>query len=311
LNQSENQKSSANSFDANRSFVNIANWLRALGLNAPEVLAHDYEQGYLLVSDLGKKHYFDVYQQSVDDANRLFDDAVEALCVMQAGDYSSLQLPVFDAARTQEELDRCARWLVGEFLGDDIAQVFPLWPAVCETIVANIVEQPSVFVHLDYHSQNLLVCEPATVVDEIKIPNPGILDFQDALIGPVAYDIASYIRDIYIDWPPDQRQQWLQQYWQRAQALGVPVGDNLKQFQRWTDMCWMQRYIKCFGNFTRGHFQQDKSRYLQYLPSMIERVIDAASNYAEFDGLVTWLRDDVLVKVIDKNQTILGQQACT
>ena len=195
-----------------RPFIAIAQALRGLGLNAPDVLAEDLDQGWLLLTDLGSRQY--LAELDPHNVPRLYDDALAALARLQTGgDPDSTLLPSYDSALLHREMELFRDWFLSRLLGLDLRedehhaldQTFAL-------LASNALEQPRVWVHRDYHSRNLMITEP---------DNPGILDFQDAVVGAVTYDLASLLRDCYIAWPRSQVETWALDYRLRLRALGM------------------------------------------------------------------------------------------
>ena len=194
-----------------RPFIQVAKLLRQAGLNAPEVLAQDLEQGFLLLTDLGPTTYLSALQKNDDRADALFRDAVDALITWQLASRPGV-LPPYDAAVLRRELDLFADWYLARHLGLALS---PAQHQVLERmftlILASNLAQPTVYVHRDYMPRNLMLCEP----------NPGILDFQDALYGPISYDVASLLRDAYISWEEERALDWVVRYWDQARRAGL------------------------------------------------------------------------------------------
>lgn len=267
----------------NRPFVRVARQLCDWGLHAPEVLAQDSRQGFLLVSDLGTE----LYLQRLDEAQveRLYGDALGALLVMQVrGAEVRGTLPPYDQALLARELGLFRDWYLGRHLQRVLTPVQQAaLDAACGVLVSNALEQPRVFVHRDFHSRNLLVT-PSN--------NPGILDFQDAVWGPVTYDLVSLLRDCYIAWPRERVEEWALGYRELASQSGVLRDCGEAQFLRWFDLMGMQRHLKASGIFARLHHRDAKPDYLGDIPRTLGYVADVASRYAElqaFGALLTEL----------------------
>lgn len=244
-------------------FARLAGRLRAAGLHAPHVDAHELQAGFMLLEDLGERTYLD----TLDDANAdtLFDRAVEALITMQAA-VATDGLPGYDRKLLQTELDLFADWYLGAHL--DIrpdAGRRALWDNVCELLIDHALAQPAVFVHRDYMPRNLMVGDPG----------PGIIDFQDAVRGPITYDPVCLFRDAFVSWPPEQVDAWLEAYRRRAQSAGLPVPEDPAVWQRMCDLTGAQRHLKVIGIFARLCHRDGKPRYLDDAPRFFA-YLDAA-----------------------------------
>ncbi|MCQ4257427.1 aminoglycoside phosphotransferase family protein [Stutzerimonas stutzeri] len=237
-----------------RPFVEIASLLAEAGVHVPEVLAADLEQGYLLLSDLGRKTYLDVIDGG--NADDLFADAMEALLTFQAN-AKTAGLPAYDEALLRRELQLFPEWYVQQHLGHSFtADEQQLWDRTCRVLIDSALAQPTVLVHRDYMPRNLMLSQP----------NPGVLDFQDAVIGPVTYDITSLFKDAFLSWPEDRVLGWLQSYWDTARARGIPVQDDFAEFHRASDLMGLQRHLKVIGIFARICHRDGKPRYLADVP---------------------------------------------
>ena len=257
-----------------RPFVRIAQIFNEAGVNLPRVLSQDFERGFLLLSDLGKTTYFDVLNEGNADA--LYRDAVDALIKIQLASRPGL-LPDYDEALLRRELDLFPEWYLGRHLGRSITQDDAnLLESVFQKILKNNLSQPRVFVHRDYHSRNLMVSDP----------NPGILDFQDAVYGPITYDLASLFRDAYISWEEEKVLDWVIRYWEKARGAGLPVHDDFADFYR--DFEWMgaQRQIKVAGIFARLHHRDGKERYLDDIPLVLSYLKKTCTRYRELSPLL-------------------------
>lgn len=236
-----------------RSFIDVAERLHDCGVNAPRILASDLDEGFLLLSDLGD----DCYLACLDEnsADTLYGDAIDALVAIQH--YArTAGLPDYDEAMLRNEMALFPDWLLERHLGLDTTPVRAELEATMEALVANALEQPRVFVHRDYHSRNLM----RTARD-----NPGILDFQDAVTGPVTYDLVSLLRDCYIAWPEARVDTWIERYRERAAAAGLDVADAAT-FRRWFDLMGVQRHLKASGIFARLYHRDGKPGYLADIP---------------------------------------------
>jgi aminoglycoside/choline kinase family phosphotransferase len=255
------------------SFLKVAKILGSMNLNVPMVLARDLDRGFLLLSDLGTRQYLDELS-GPDAANRLYADALQALCTLQAaGPQISRDLPAYDHALLMREMQLMPEWFLQRHLGLTLE---PSERAVLhglfEMLTQAAASQPATLVHRDYHSRNLLLTTQN---------NPGILDFQDAVWGPVTYDLASLLKDCYIAWPPAQVREWALQYRERLLASGFALTASPAQFLRWFDLIGLQRHIKVLGIFARLHYRDGKQQYLKDLPRVLHYTHQAAGLYPE------------------------------
>lgn len=238
-------------------FVEIAQRLQQAGVHVPHILACDLERGFVLMADLGTVGYMDHLSGAGDDA--LLADAVAALIHMQAHTPCA-DLPTYDAQRLQRELDLFADWYVGRHLGfEPDAAWWRAWHASCAALIDNALAQPRVFVHRDYMARNLMVATP----------NPGVLDFQDALAGPISYDAVCLLRDAFISWSPGTEEEWLRRYQRDARAAGLPVPRGLDEFRRHADLMAAQRHLKVLGIFARLYHRDGKPDYIADAPRFL------------------------------------------
>jgi len=254
-------------------FVHIAQMLAGIGLNVPVVMARDMRRGLLLLSDLGSRLYLDDLT-ALKDAGPLYADALGALIRMQTrGGAAARALPRYDAALLLREMELMPEWFLGRHLGLDCGGAERgLLDRLFAALVQNASAQPHTFVHRDYHSRNLLVTAQA---------NPGILDFQDAVYGPVTYDLVSLLKDCYTAWPAARVNDWLLQYRAQLEDAGFALGAGERQFVRWFDLMGLQRHIKVLGIFARLYYRDAKAGYLKDLPRVLEYTRAAASLYPE------------------------------
>jgi aminoglycoside/choline kinase family phosphotransferase len=260
-----------------RPWLDIGNRLRAAGLHTPQVLAADLDRGFVLMEDLGTRTYLpELTDASVE---HLYGDAFEALLRMQS-EVPARDLPVFDATRTIPEMELLGPWFLDRHLGlqpsctdwDVIEHAFRL-------IAASADEQPRRFMHRDYHSRNLLIAtERNPALAATALANPGIIDFQGAMFGPVTYDLASLLRDCYIAWPIERIDAWVESYRRRLIDAGIVDVDGA-QFRRWFDSIGLQRHIKVLGVFCRLWYRDGKSGYLADLPRVLAYVLEVARLY--------------------------------
>ncbi|MFO1371365.1 MAG: phosphotransferase [Candidatus Competibacteraceae bacterium] len=259
-----------------RPFVAIAQAMHGLGLNVPEVLEGDLDQGFLLLTDLGARQYLaELHEQS---AVGLYGDALVALARLQVGgDPGSALLPPYDSALLHREMELFRDWFLGKLLGLNLrADEHHTLDHTFALLADNALEQPRVWVHRDYHSRNLMVTDAA---------NPGVLDFQDAVVGAVTYDLVSLLRDCYIAWPRAQVETWALTHRARLRASGMGGLDDADQFLRWFDLMGVQRHLKATGIFARLKLRDGKAGYLRDIPRTLGYVLEVAARYSELVGL--------------------------
>ncbi len=269
-----------------RPFVHVAELLIAAGVHAPAVLAQDLSLGYLLLEDLGDRTYLAALDPA--SAPSLYSDAIDALIRWQRSTRDG-ELPPYDEERLARELELFPEWYVAKHLGRTLApaQTATLRKAF-RAILDNNLAQPAVFVHRDYHSRNLMVV-PA---------NPGVLDFQDAVCGPITYDLVSLLRDAYVAWDEARQIDWAVRYWERARTARLPVAGDFGAF--WRDFEWMgvQRQLKVLGIFARLAHRDGKRGYLEDMPRVMAYLRGACARYGTLHpllGLLDELEDRVPV----------------
>ncbi|MFC4528406.1 phosphotransferase [Dyella halodurans] len=257
--------------------------LAAAGLHVPAVHAHDLEQGFLLIEDLGTRLYLPALNE--DSADRLYGDAMDALLHMQSRmDYSDL--PPFDHALLVRGLEVMPEWFLGRHLGHTPeCDEWDVLEAAFDVVIRNALQQPRCFVHRDFHSRNLLI------VDD---NNPGIIDFQGALAGPITYDLASLLRDAYITWPRARVEGWVESYRLRLLAAGMIANDvDSQRFLRWFDLTGLHRHIRVLGQFYRLWYRDGKPGYLADVPTVYHYVVSVARSYPELANFVALLERHV------------------
>ncbi len=261
-----------------RPFVHIAKLFEDAGAHVPHVYAQDLEQGFLLLSDLGNTTYLQAL--NADTARDLYGAATDALIKIQLASRSG-ELPRYDEALLLREMRLFPEWYIGKHLGVRLSEAQnATLESVFARIVANNLAQPCVYVHRDYHSRNLMRLEEM---------NPGILDFQDAVYGPVTYDLASLFKDAYIRWQEAETIDWLIRYWEKARKAGLPVADDFSMFYR--DYEWMavQRHVKVLGIFARLYHRDGKDGYLKDLPLVMAYLRAACARYIDLKPLLNLL----------------------
>ncbi|MGS0743073.1 aminoglycoside phosphotransferase family protein [Glaciimonas sp. GG7] len=275
-----------------RPFIFVAGLFNDAGMTTPEILAQDIEQGFLLLSDFGPTTYLQqLSDASADQANTLYLDAIDALVKMQTHSKPDV-LPEYDRAFLLRELQLFSEWYIGKHLNVTLTteQTASL-DAVYAAILANNMAQPQVYIHRDYHSRNLMLLPEG---------NPGVLDFQGALYGPITYDIASLLRDVYRPWEEAQVLDWLIRYWERAKRVGLPVAPDIDTFYRDFEYMGLQRHLKILGLFARLNYRDGKEGYMQDLPQVMDYVRKTALRYRELIPLVR------LIDVIEKTPQQIG-----
>ena len=261
-----------------RPFVHVAGLLNGAGVRAPQVLEQDLAQGFLLLTDLGNTTY--LHQLNHDSAHKLYLDAIDSLVLIQAQSKPGV-LPEYDRALLHRELMLFPDWYIGKHLGITLTdkQTATL-NKVFDVLLANNLAQPQVYVHRDYHSRNLMVLPQG---------NPGILDFQDAVYGPITYDLVSLLRDAYIQWDEEMVLDWAIRYWERARRAGLPVNPDVDAFYRDFEFMGLQRHIKVLGIFARLYHRDGKDAYLKDMPLVMEYTRKAAGRYTQLAPLIRLL----------------------
>ena len=262
-----------------RAFVHVAGLMREAGLNTPRILAQDLERGFLLVSDLGTVPYLAALRE--ENAARLFGDATSALVKWQLATREGV-LPEYDEVLLRREIDLFADWYIGRHLGVELtARQREELEEVFATVLAHNLAEARVFVHRDFMPRNLMVCDS----------NPGVLDFQDAVRGPVSYDVACLLRDAYVSWEEERVIDETVRYWEKARRARLPVPGDFAEF--WRDVEWMgvQRHLKVAGIFARLHYRDGKAGYLEDTPRFIGYLRHAAGRYDELAPLARLLDD--------------------
>ena len=262
-----------------RPFIAVARLFGDAGVHVPQVLAADLEQGFLLLTDLGNTTYLSALNDATPNestARVLYLASNDALIRIQQSSRPGV-LPEYDRALLTRELMLLPEWYVAKHLGvvmnDEQTATLN---TVFERLLVNTLAQPQVYVHRDWHSRNLMV----------STPNPGILDFQDAVYGPITYDLASIYRDAYIQWDEEHQLDWVIRYWEKARAAGLPVREDFGDF--WRDFEWMgaQRHIKVLGIFARLYHRDGKDGYLKDMPLVMAYLRKVCERYIELKPLL-------------------------
>jgi aminoglycoside/choline kinase family phosphotransferase len=255
-------------------FVKVAALMGAAGVHVPQVIAKDLDRGFLLLTDLGTTTYLKALTE--ENADALFTDAIDALILWQLASRESI-LPPYDEALLRRELELFPEWYMGRHLGAPPgAGDRQLIDQVFSNLTCASLAQPKVFVHRDYMPRNLMV----------STPNPGVLDFQDAVHGPITYDVVSLFRDAFVSWPEERVLDWTARYWERAKKAGLPVGTDFGAFYRDFEWMGLQRHLKVLGIFARIHYRDGKQGYLDDSPRFITYARAVAQRYVELGGLL-------------------------
>lgn len=264
-------------------FIKVNQLLQQAKVHAPAIYNMDLDQGFLLLDDLGCEHYLDNLNQG--SANTLYSDAIKTIVSMQTGaDASSLNK--YDEALLRQEMCLFTDWLLGKHLqivlNEDQEKAIAI---LFDLLVANALEQPQVFVHRDFHSRNLML---------VSRDNPGVIDFQDAVLGPVTYDLVSLLKDCYIKWSSEEIQNWLGFYLEEYEKNNATIEFERAQFLRWFDLMGVQRHLKASGIFARLSHRDGKHGYLKDVPRTLSYIVDLKHTYKELLPLCQLLEDIVL-----------------
>jgi aminoglycoside/choline kinase family phosphotransferase len=262
-------------------FIHIAQLFKQINLTVPEVLAQDTEQGFLLLTDLGTTMYSHVLNS--DTAHKLYMDAIDSLVLLQTQSQPDV-LPEYDREFLKRELMIFPEWYINKHLGVTLTdEQNANLHKVFDALLANIMAQPQVFVHRDYHSRNLMLMDKG---------NPGILDFQGALYGPLTYDLVSLLRDAYVQWDEEMVLDWAIRYWEKAKKAGLPVAPDIDSFYRDFEFMGLQRHLKILGIFARLAHRDGKQHYLDDIPTVMDYVRKTSHRYKDLIPLLRLL--DVL-----------------
>jgi len=258
-------------------FLHVAGLLRAAGVHAPRIHAQDLAQGFLLLEDLGRSTYLDALNQ--DNASALMGNAIGALLKWQLATRPG-ELPPYDEALLRREMALFPQWYAARHLARPLsAAQAASFESVCALLVASALAQPAVYVHRDYMPRNLMVSEP----------NPGVLDFQDAVIGPISYDIASLMRDAFLSWEEQRVLDWTVRYWEQARKAGLPVAADFSEFWRAFEWMGLQRHLKVLGIFARLTHRDGKEKYVADAPRFVAYARTVARRYAALSPLARLL----------------------
>jgi aminoglycoside/choline kinase family phosphotransferase len=271
-----------------RPWLHVQKLFHDAGVHVPDVIAEDLDQGFLLLSDLGSTTYLAALSDA--NADEHYRAAIDALLKIQLASRPS-ELPAYDRTLLKRELDLFPDWYVAQHVRVELSdQQRAELQSVFEKILAINLAEPTVYVHRDYHSRNLMVTEP----------NPGIIDFQDAVYGPISYDLVSLFKDAYICWDEDRSLDWLIRYWNAARRAGLPVRSDFAEFHRDYEWMGVQRHIKVLGIFARLYHRDGKDGYLKDMPLVARYLRAACERYRDLAPLLR------LLDIVDNRQAEPG-----
>jgi aminoglycoside/choline kinase family phosphotransferase len=282
-----------------RPFLHVGGLLTRCGVHVPHVEAADVTRGLVLLEDLGSTHYL-AQLRGDGDAEALYADALEALLRIQVdGRGGAAELPPYDRSALMREMALMPEWFCERHLHLHLAEEErAVLDAAFEFLSGEALRQPRALVHRDYHSRNLMV---------LPLRNPGIVDFQDALAGPVTYDLVSLLKDCYVAWPRERVEGWVRSHHAALEARGFDTGVDASGFLRGFDLVGLQRHIKVLGIFARLWYRDGKSGYLRDLPLTLDYVRDAATRYAELREFSHWLGRRVVPAFLAANARALTE----
>jgi aminoglycoside/choline kinase family phosphotransferase len=269
-----------------QAFVDIQSLLFAAGLRVPTLYQADPDLGFMMLSDFGDQLYLDLLETAVPQTvEHHYQAAINSVLQMQQITMLD-KLPVYDGQRLANEMQLFPEWFLHTYLELRLTPADQaLLAKLNDTLINAALQQPVVFVHRDYHSRNLMV------VDEGL---PGIIDFQDAVYGPLTYDLVSLLKDCYHRFPREQVVTWVQDFYAQLQRRGVDVGTDAAGFLRWFDLMGMQRHLKCAGIFSRLALRDGKGRYLEDIPLVMAYILEVCHLYPEFAEVEVWLARQVM-----------------
>jgi len=269
-------------------FIRVAKCLRQNGVHTPEIFHSDEVQGFLLIEDLGDNLYHSALPEAGPEL--LYGEAMMTLLRMQQVDKNTdCKLPIYDGHRLQGEMALFSRWFVEELLAYELnEQERSMLEGMFARLTASALEQTQVWVHRDFHSRNLIVTEGCA---------PGVIDFQDAVWGPVTYDLVSLFKDCYIRWPREQVRHWAGSYGDMAVDAGLMPPVDKQQFMMWFDWMGMQRHIKVLGIFTRLSLRDNKAAYLKDIPLVIRYVLEVSQDYDALRPFGEWFKSSLIPRL--------------
>ncbi|MGY6276627.1 aminoglycoside phosphotransferase family protein [Methylomonas sp. MgM2] len=262
-------------------YIRNADLFRKAGIHVPDIFQQNRELGFLLLEDLGNRRYLECLAQ--DNADALYRNALDSLFRLQSEiDIDACELPQYDRSLLSRELGIFHEWFLEKRLG--IVLPVSIRQALEACLIESAMQQPRVCVHRDFHSRNLMILDNHS---------PGVIDFQDAVVGPITYDLVSLLRDCYIRWPEARVQEWMERYYRRL--IDAELTDvTLAKFKRWFDLMGLQRHLKAVGIFSRLHLRDDKPGYLSDIPRTIGYITDVCEKYSELESFNAFLQLQVL-----------------
>jgi N-acetylmuramate 1-kinase len=269
-------------------FVSVTNTLLTSEIHVPKIHHMDLQNGFLLLDDFGN----DLYLDKLDDSTvtKLYADAIETLVQMQTSAKVDT-LDEYDEPLLKREMLLFTEWLLGKHLNIELAETQEKSiHALFDLLIENAIQQPQCFVHRDFHSRNLMIT---------KTNSPGVIDYQDAVKGPISYDLVSLLKDCYIKWPKDEINRWLEFYLKQLNNSGTEI--SAKQFQRWFDLMGVQRHLKASGIFARLSHRDGKHHFLKDVPRTLSYIVDLKEDYEELSELCLLIEKSVLPKFEEFN----------
>ncbi len=276
------------------SFIDVAQRLLAVGINVPKIIDKDLQQGFLLLSDLGDKQYFDVLTE--DNVDDLYRDAIVVLFKIQQ-QADSKGLPFYNEDLLLQEMGLFRHYLLQEHIGLDLTtKTQAMLDKVFGLLAKEALSQPKVFVHRDYHSRNL-------IINSAACKRLGILDFQDAVIGPFTYDLVSLLKDCYIKWPRQKIQNWANAYFKKFADDYADIDST--RFMRWFELMGVQRHLKASGIFARLCHRDGKKNYLADIPRTLSYIVELEDEYPQLQDLIALIESEVMTSITEANKSCM------
>ena len=257
-------------------FISIAAFMYENGINVPHISAYNSDAGFLLLTDFGHQAYLDALNEQ--SADGLYENAINSLLSMQLMPVDKIDLPYYSQALLHQEMALFPEWFLNQHLSIEVPSFLE---STFKLLADSALAQPQVFVHRDYHSRNLMITAENS---------PGIIDFQDAVIGPISYDLVSLLRDCYIEWPEDKLTNWIKYYYTQATEQALLNTISLEKFTPWFDWMGLQRHIKVLGIFARLNYRDGKPNYMNDLPLTLKYVQKISAKYSELAELSDFLK---------------------
>ncbi|WP_024850673.1 aminoglycoside phosphotransferase family protein [Hydrogenovibrio kuenenii] len=278
-----------------RPFIKVSQEMTAMGVNVPRVIEQNLEQGFLLLTDLGADTYASKLNEST--ADYLYRDAMRALIKLQSLSEPYVNgLPSYDGPLLATEMSLFSDWLCEKHLGLHMSKLEKIeWQDTQDVLIQSALQQPRTYVHRDYHSRNLMVLAKG---------NPGVLDFQDAVHGPLTYDAVSLFRDCYVRWPAEQVKEWIREYFLRLVELRLLSRDEWKPFVKSIDLMGIQRHLKASGIFARLYHRDGKDGYLADIPNTLNYIVEVGREYPEMRFVANLVEEKLLPTLIEVNKAV-------